>query len=153
MPCMMILPHALACHAGKWISNHIFGVAITYSSRIQLDRDWPPKLIPLAMLAASESFLGLSPLDAFVEIGCAPVCATESRRPKTLLIAPLEGPSWISISPDALVSFPVVGRSALVEGVILDPFCAAGAKSIDSARLPMLLCWSTPSNKPKGWCS
>ncbi len=123
-----------------------FGGQVTYSSRIQLPTDRPPQLIPLTMLAASESFLGLSPLEAFVDIGCASVRVSESRRPNTLLIAPFDVPPLIFIAPDARVSFPVVGRSAFVEAIALDALCADEATSI-GVLLMMLSCWSTPSSK------
>lgn len=46
----------------------------TYSSRIQLPTEAPPQLMPVTMLLARLSLRGFSRLEAFIDMGCAPLC-------------------------------------------------------------------------------
>lgn len=130
----------------RWESNK---EASTYSSRIQLPTDVPPQLIPVTMLPASDSRRGLSRLDVFMDMGCAPLRATESRRPNTVLIAPLDDPPLMSIAPDGRVSLPVVGWSAVVELGKRDPSRAEVAMSMGVARPPIPSCTTPSSNSGK----
>ena len=85
-------------------------LGFTYSSRIQLPTEFPPQLMPVTILPASDSLRGLSRLEVFMEIGCAPLRAFESRRPYTALMALLDdAPPLISMAPEGRVSLPVVG--------------------------------------------
>ena len=126
-----------------------FELSSTYSSRIQLPTDVPPQLIPVTMLPASDSLRGLSRLDVFIDIGCAPLRATESRRPNTVLIAPLEDPPLISIAPDGRISLPVGGWSAFWELGKRDASRAEVAMSMGVARLPIPSCAIPSSNSGK----
>ena len=124
-------------------------VIFTYSSRIQLPTDVPPQLMPVTMLPARDSLRGLSLLDEFIDIGCAPLRATESRRPYTLLIAPFDDPPLMSMAADVRGSFPVVGCSAFVALGNRDASRAGVAMSMGVARLPILSCVTPSSNKAK----
>lgn len=98
---------------GGYTSHRASSTGQTYSSRIQLPTEAPPQLIPVTILPAKLSLRGLSRFDAFMDIGCAPLCdpdmppLNESRCPKPDPV-PLDCPAPTFMADEDRDSFPVV---------------------------------------------